>query len=190
MRYSLSTFLSQIHDRIEIVETLSSFHDKWNLFHSKRYLNIDHNRQEIHRNFYLPISTYSSLAGTPYLGTPTTDVWWLFPKFFTPLSYLGDIWDIFVLGLKTKVFCRKNNQIHFPMDKGLAVPKWALIVRPKIPQMPQKYISPICLPPKPKRLGYHWKKASSDVRGPCLEESIFFACVRILKFFSLYFLSD
>ena len=42
------------------------------------------------------------------------------------------IWDIFVLGLKTK--CRKNNQIHFPMDKGLTVPKWVLIAWPKIPQ--------------------------------------------------------
>ena len=36
-------------------------------------------------------------------------------------------WDLFailyVLGLKTKVFCRENNQIHFPMDKRLTVPK-------------------------------------------------------------------
>ena len=33
------------------------------------------------------------------------------------------IWDIYVLGLTTKVFGRKNNQIHFPTDKVLKVPK-------------------------------------------------------------------
>ena len=27
------------------------------------------------------------------------------------------------LDLKTKFSCRKNNQLHFPMDKGLTVPK-------------------------------------------------------------------
>ena len=34
------------------------------------------------------------------------------------------------------------------MDKELTVPKWVLIVRPKIPQMPKKF-QPKCLP-KPK----------------------------------------
>ena len=29
----------------------------------------------------------------------------------------------YVLDLKTKAFCRKKNQLHFPMDKGLKVPK-------------------------------------------------------------------
>jgi hypothetical protein len=33
------------------------------------------------------------------------------------------IWDLYVLGLKTNVFCRKNNQVHLPMDKELTVPK-------------------------------------------------------------------
>jgi hypothetical protein len=46
-----------------------------------------------------------------------------FPNSLRPISYLGFIWDLYVLGLKTKVFCRKNNQIYFPMDKGLTVPK-------------------------------------------------------------------
>ena len=31
-----------------------------------------------------------------------------------PISYFG-----YVLSLKNKVFCRTNNQIHFPIDKGL-----------------------------------------------------------------------
>jgi hypothetical protein len=36
---------------------------------------------------------------------------------------LGVIWELYVLDLKTKVFCRKKIQIHFPMYKGLTVPK-------------------------------------------------------------------
>ena len=47
------------------------------------------------------------------------------------------------------------------VDKGLTVPKWVLILQPKIPQMP-----PICLP-KPKSLGFS-KRSSlwvSEVRG-------------------------
>jgi hypothetical protein len=47
------------------------------------------------------------------------------------------IWDIYVLGLKTKFFCRKNNQFHFPIDTNT-------------PNAP-KLISPICLS-KPKSL--------------------------------------
>ena len=46
------------------------------------------------------------------------------------------------------------------MDKGLKVPKWVLINRSKIPQMPKIYL-PTCLPKRPevwdfdeKRL--HW----------------------------------
>ena len=51
------------------------------------------------------------------------------------------------------------------MDKGLSVPKWVRIVWPKIPQMPQNLIAPICLP-KPKSFGFQWKKASLGVRSP------------------------
>ena len=40
-----------------------------------------------------------------------------------PVSYFGRIWELYVLDLKIKVFCRKENQLLFPMDKGLTVPK-------------------------------------------------------------------
>ena len=43
-----------------------------------------------------------------------------------PISYLGDIWELYVLGLKTKVFCENNNKILKAMDKGLTEPKWVL----------------------------------------------------------------
>ena len=40
-------------------------------------------------------------------------------------------------GYKGLVFCRNNGWIMENMDKGLTVPKWVLIVRPEITQMPQ-----------------------------------------------------
>ena len=45
------------------------------------------------------------------------------PNSLRLISYFGSIWELYVLDLKTKVFCRKENQLHFPMDKGLTVPK-------------------------------------------------------------------
>ena len=45
------------------------------------------------------------------------------PNSVRPISYFGSIWELYVLDLKTKVFCRKEDQLHFPMDKGLTVPK-------------------------------------------------------------------
>ena len=42
-------------------------------------------------------------------------------KFFTA-TILG-AFRSYVLDIKNKVFCRKQNQLHFPMDKGLTVPK-------------------------------------------------------------------
>ena len=39
------------------------------------------------------------------------------------ILYFGSIWELCVLDLKTKVFCRKENQLLFPMDKRLTVPK-------------------------------------------------------------------
>ena len=45
------------------------------------------------------------------------------------------------------------------MDKGLSVPKWALINRPKIPQM----LKFIC--PSPKNLDFMKKKASLQKGG-------------------------
>ena len=45
------------------------------------------------------------------------------PNSLRPISYFWSIWELYVLDLKSKVFCRKENQLHFPMDKGLTVPK-------------------------------------------------------------------
>ena len=56
-------------------------------------------------------------------------------------------------------FCRNNGWIMENMDKELTVPKWVLIVRPKIPQMPEKISSQnVC--PSPKVRDF-WKKALS-----------------------------
>ena len=40
------------------------------------------------------------------------------PNSLRPISYFGSIWELHVLDLKTKVFCRKENQLHFPTDYG------------------------------------------------------------------------
>ena len=45
------------------------------------------------------------------------------PNSLRPISYFGSIWESYVLDLKTNVFCRKKIQLHFPMNKGLTVPK-------------------------------------------------------------------
>ena len=42
------------------------------------------------------------------------------------------------------------------MDKGLVVPKWVLIVRPKIPQMPQN-LSAQFVYPSPKVMDFNKK---------------------------------
>ena len=59
-----------------------------------------------------------SIRYNTYIIPPTTDVW----RLCTSQNLYGQYhsWDLYVLGLKTKVFCRKNNQVHFPMD---TVPK-------------------------------------------------------------------
>ena len=41
------------------------------------------------------------------------------PNSLRPISYFGSIWDLYVLDL----VCSKENQLHFPMKKGLTVPK-------------------------------------------------------------------
>ena len=70
------------------------------------------------------------------------------------------IWDLYVLGLKTKVFCTKKKTTK--MDKELAVPRCSLAENtPNVP----KTVGSICLP-KPKSLEFRWKKASSGVRSP------------------------
>ena len=51
------------------------------------------------------------------------------------------------------------------MDKGLTVPKWVLIVWPKIPQMPVNLFAQfVC--PSSKVLDFNEKKASLGVRSP------------------------
>ena len=37
------------------------------------------------------------------------------PNSLRPISYFGSIWELYVLDLKTKVFCRKENQLLFPI---------------------------------------------------------------------------
>ena len=78
------------------------------------------------------------------------------PKFFTANiifgSYLG------VLDLKTKVFCRKMKQIHFPMDKGMdsQCQNSADSLAENSPNA-SKNFSTICLP-KPKSFRFLKKK--------------------------------
>ena len=62
------------------------------------------------------------------------------------------------------------------IEKGLKVPKWVLIVRPKNTPNDPKFMGPICLR-KPKSLRYHWKKAPLGVRSPCL---LYEACTDIM----------
>ena len=45
------------------------------------------------------------------------------PNSLRPISYFGSIWELYVLDLKIKVFYRKENQLDFPMNMGLTVPK-------------------------------------------------------------------
>ena len=45
------------------------------------------------------------------------------PNSLRPISYFGSIWELYVLDPKTNIFCRKKIQLHFPMNKGLTVPK-------------------------------------------------------------------
>ena len=61
------------------------------------------------------------------------------------------------------------------MDKGLTVPKWLLIVWPKIPGKCPK----ICMPnlsAQAQKFGISLKKASLGVRSPCLQDSFDAVC--------------
>ena len=49
------------------------------------------------------------------------------------------------------------------MDKGLTVPKWVLIVWPKIPQMPQN-LSAQFVCPSPKVLDFNEKRLYLDLQ--------------------------
>ena len=59
------------------------------------------------------------------------------------------------------------------MDKGLTVPKWVLIVWPKIPQMPQNLFAQfVC--PSPKVLDFNEERlhCASVVRGKMHSSSL------------------
>ena len=101
-----------------------------------------------------------------YLRPRTTDTRRLNLKFFAakiqmplPNNYLG-------VGYKGFGFFRNNGWIMENMDKELTVPKWVLIVWPKIPQMPQK-ISPK-MSAQVQKFKIFEKRLSLGVRSPCL----------------------
>ena len=77
----------------------------------------------------------------------TTDTWRLNPQFFAAQIQIS-------IGL---VFCRNNGWIMENMDKGLTVPKWVLIIRPKIPQMPQNLSQNLSTQPSQKVLDFNEK---------------------------------
>ena len=62
------------------------------------------------------------------------------------------------------------------MDKGLTVPKWVLIVQPKIPQMPPKFRSNLSA--QAQEFGIFKKRLSLAVRSPWVEDNNY---VHILK---------
>jgi hypothetical protein len=57
---------------------------------------------------------------------------------------------------KGLVFCRNNSGLMENMDNGLIIPKWVLINRPKIPQMPH-YLSDQFVRPSPQVLDFNEK---------------------------------
>ena len=74
----------------------------------------------------------------------------LWPKFRSQSQI--NIWQ---MDIKTLLFCRMNGWLMENMDKGPTIPKWVLIVQPKIPYnlSATEFICPICLP-KPKSSGF------------------------------------
>ena len=83
---------------------------------------------------------------------------WILYQITTPNKYLGCWYN----GL---VFCRNNGWIMENMDKWLIVPKWVLVFWPKIPQLPQNYLSNLSAQAQKFRIST--KKASLGVRSPC-----------------------
>ena len=72
------------------------------------------------------------------------------------------------------------------MDKGLTVPKWVLIVWPKVPQMPQN-LSAQFVCPSPKALDFNEKRLHwvSVVRG---NTTCYYFCIRLA--FSIQNITD
>ena len=85
--------------------------------------------------------------------------------------------QIFV-AFSEKLKFRNIGWIMEKMVKGLPIPKWVgqkwvLIVQPEIPEMPQKFICPICLQ-KLKSSGFQWKKALLGVRSPWYQVYVYY----------------
>ena len=77
------------------------------------------------------------------------------------------------------------------MDKGLTVPKWVMIVRPKIPQMPQNLFAQIvCLSPKvwdsdAKRL--QWASVVRGAQYQCFHAWVFSFVQLLVRDILFYF---
>ena len=74
----------------------------------------------------------------------------------------------FASDFKGLVFCRNNGLIMKNINKALSVPKWVLIDRPKIPQLPQN-LSAQFVYPSLKFLDFnekilHWASVVRAVR--------------------------
>ena len=90
--------------------------------------------------------------------TPTTDVWWLFPKLF--MANLGYIWVIYLF-----VQVQLISKCPFlPSNRPKNLRNLCKDFSPSLNT--PKFISSICQP-KPKSSEYHWKRLhqASIVRG-------------------------
>ena len=92
-----------------------------------------------------------------WLLTRTTDTRRLNSKFFAVQIQIPIQNKCLGCGYKGLVFCRNNCWIMENMDKGITVPKWVLIVWPKIPQMPQKFSAQLICP-SPKFWNFNEKR--------------------------------
>ena len=95
----------------------------------------------------------------------------LFPNFFTNkiiLGYLGVIQELYVLDLKTKVYCRKKEPNTFSHEQGTHSAKRVLIVWPKISKTPQKFQSNLSA--QAQKFWIFEKKLSLGVRSPCCKQ--------------------
>ena len=105
--------------------------------------------------------------GNTWLQTRTADTRRLNLKFFATQIQLPLPNEYLWVRYKGLVFCRNNGWIMENMDKGLTVPKWVLIFRPKIPQMPQKMSAQNDCPSQ--KVWSFWKKLFLGVHSPWLQ---------------------
>jgi hypothetical protein len=118
---------------------------------------------------------WTELPNTNMVCTRTTDTRRLNFKLFAVQIQIPLPNEYMWVGYKSLVFCRNNGWMIKNMDKVLTLPKWVLIVRPKILQRPQKCFSQnVCQSPKVRDF---WKKLTqvSVVRG------LYVAALKTLK---------